>query len=159
MYRMYESCPGNVTKILKTFMEATYTGIDVRTSVLTGKNIHTWIGMIGYCLKDIGLPHFRIVEHNISDQEKEQGKEEYAKHGSGLLKKKTAITGNNIIQQMLVFQYFSYPDVRISPVRMLAAMMRSGNYYPCASWAMTAFGKGLHKDKFAAIWKTLTDPE
>ena len=36
---------------------------------LTGKRLHTFIGMIGYCLKDEGQPYFKTEIVNISQAE------------------------------------------------------------------------------------------
>lgn len=41
----------NVTKDLKAFLNAKDTGVEVMCKALTGKGLHTWIGMIGYVMK------------------------------------------------------------------------------------------------------------
>ena len=60
---------------------------------------------------------------------------------------------------MIIFHQYHMARARISPVRVLARMLQSGKYYASASWAMTAFGKGMHPEKFNAIWKCLIMPE
>lgn len=89
----------------------------------------------------------------------ERGKEEHVVKGAGLLKKRTALTSNNLINQMTNFQQFHMPRAFISPTRVLANMLQTGKYYPSASWAMTAFGKGMHIKKLQGIWKAIMSPE
>ena len=60
---------------------------------------------------------------------------------------------------MLVHRMLTMPRVSIGPTRLLASMMRSGRYYPSAQWAMTAYGKGMHRTKLEAIWKAIISPE
>ena len=61
------TCVANVTKALKAYLDPDGSkGIVVLCKKLTGKGLHTYIGLIGYCLKDSAQPHFRLVKHNIS---------------------------------------------------------------------------------------------
>jgi hypothetical protein len=35
---------------------------------LTYNKLHTWVGMIGYCMKDHAEPWFQCFLHNVTDQ-------------------------------------------------------------------------------------------
>ncbi|KAL2635354.1 hypothetical protein R1flu_006833 [Riccia fluitans] len=39
---------------------------------LRNRGLHTVIGLIGYCLKDEGLDHFRFYSKNVSDEQKDE---------------------------------------------------------------------------------------
>lgn len=41
---------------------------------LTNMSLHTFRGMIGYCLKYIGAKHFDVARNNISDEDIVEGK-------------------------------------------------------------------------------------
>ena len=41
----------SVTKEIKAYLNAKDTGVEVMSKALTGKGLHTWLGMLGYCLK------------------------------------------------------------------------------------------------------------
>lgn len=40
----------------------------ILTRRLTGRGLHTFIGLVGYCLKDSGLPHFRVTTKGVTDR-------------------------------------------------------------------------------------------
>jgi hypothetical protein len=48
----------------------------------------------------MGLPHFFMVRHRVTDAELTAGKEEHATKGQGALKKRTCLTANNLINQV-----------------------------------------------------------
>ncbi len=50
--------------------------------------MHTYVGMIGYCLKDQGEDHFQFCHMNINAQEMQERVNEYVKYGFDLTKKK-----------------------------------------------------------------------
>lgn len=40
----------------------------------TGQQLHTYHGLIGYCLKDEGKPWFRVARCNVTDDDFARGK-------------------------------------------------------------------------------------
>lgn len=75
-------------------------GIGVQSKRLSGQGIHTWLGMVGYCTKDIKLPHFVCLIHNISKQELESGRMEHIMRGAGPLKKRAALTFHTLLPKV-----------------------------------------------------------
>ena len=64
--------PATLSKRLKeaTFAESVPGRVKhVMTKLLTGKTLHTHIGMIGYCTKDVGLSHYKLNSHNVTQAE------------------------------------------------------------------------------------------
>jgi hypothetical protein len=41
--------------------------VKVSSTALKQKGIHTWLGMLGYCSKDEGQPHYKCWKKNVSD--------------------------------------------------------------------------------------------
>jgi hypothetical protein len=65
-----------VNKLIKTALgwnPAPKGGV-VSVRKCTGRGLHTWHGLIGYCLKDEGQPWFQVHLYNISDEDLEMGK-------------------------------------------------------------------------------------
>ena len=60
---------------------------------------------------------------------------------------------------MVIFHSWHMPRAYVGPTRVMAQMIRTGKYYPSASWAMTAYGRGMHPIKLEAIWKAIQTPE
>jgi len=42
--------------------------LKVCSKMLTGRNLHTWLGMVGYVFKCIGQPAFRATYEGISPE-------------------------------------------------------------------------------------------
>mmetsp|Transcript_15232 Transcript_15232/g.47346 ORF Transcript_15232/g.47346 Transcript_15232/m.47346 type:complete len:136 (-) Transcript_15232:73-480(-) len=64
--------PATLSKRLKeaTFAESVPGRVKhVMTKLLTGKTLHTHLGMIGYCTKDIGLDHYKLDSHGVTPAE------------------------------------------------------------------------------------------
>ena len=59
-------CSNELKKALGWMPKHDPAGSHILTKALTGKALHTWIGMIGYCTKDEGQPHFSYISHNIT---------------------------------------------------------------------------------------------
>ncbi len=47
-----------------------------------GTGLHTFTGLLGYCLKDRNKEHFSALEHNISQEDKDTTIKEYALWGA-----------------------------------------------------------------------------
>ena len=54
------------------------TGYVVSCKKLRDEGLHTFKGMVGYCMKDNGEKHFEFVHHNLSLDDMNEDKLEYA---------------------------------------------------------------------------------
>jgi hypothetical protein len=45
--------------------------------------LHTYEGMLGYCTKDKGMPHYQVIMHNVTEDELKRGAELYVQFGAG----------------------------------------------------------------------------
>ncbi|MCO5583934.1 hypothetical protein L7F22_037852 [Adiantum nelumboides] len=73
---------------------------------LKQRNMHTFRGMVGYCMKDRGEPHFRKVDHNISADDLNDGIELHNLYGADALKNKVCLTPVNVFDRSLMFWRF-----------------------------------------------------
>jgi hypothetical protein len=65
----------------------------VKVKALTHNNdLHTSIGMLGYCSKDMGKEHYDEIRKGVTDEMLERGKEIYALLGNKDFKEKVCLT-------------------------------------------------------------------
>lgn len=64
---------------------------------LRDEGLHTFLGMVGYCVKDNGQDQFEFVHHNMSADDMNVGKMEYTKFGKVGLKNHVSLSHNNIL--------------------------------------------------------------
>lgn len=135
-------------------------GAIVMCRKLTGRVLHTWHGLIGYCLKDQDQPHFRCVMHNITSEDAQAGIEAYVQLGAGPLKNKTMLTPSNLYKRALVYFQMHYKGDKNSCTfqDVLMDMCRTGKYYPSASWVIPFQGKGMSHERAAALWRIMVAP-
>ena len=80
VFRIVSSSPIAVSKLLKTYLGWDEKGesphnLHVLVKNLTGVGLRTYIGMIGYCVKDRAEEHFQVVHNNVTDAELDAGLE------------------------------------------------------------------------------------
>ncbi len=59
---------------------------------LKGVGMHTYVGMIGYCLKDQGEEHFQFYHKNVNSKHMQEIVDEYVKYGSCFCKNRNCDT-------------------------------------------------------------------
>ncbi|KAL2612425.1 hypothetical protein R1flu_024117 [Riccia fluitans] len=67
------------------------------------KGLHAVIGLIGYCLKDEGVPHFKFYNKNVSEEQKAKGHRMHSIYRASEYKHKLELTPANIIGKALQF--------------------------------------------------------
>jgi hypothetical protein len=109
----------------------------ILTKAIQNTGLHTYVGMLGYCLKDKGEIHFQCVHRNITPKEIAEGEEEYVKHGTPFVKNKIVLTHKNLLERAAT--YFAYKlrkQLGSTLPGTLLPMLRSGQYILCASWVL-----------------------
>ena len=87
---------------------------------LVGIGVHTYIGMLRYCLKDKGEDHFEVVHYNVTNEELEAGLEEYVKFGTPFANKKIVIISKNLLERCLCYLHFKmHKQLNTSLARVL----------------------------------------
>ena len=133
----------------------------IKVAKLTGRSLHTWAGMVGYCMKDQHKPHFRTYHKGISAADLNQGEREFLRYGAGPRKSRIVLTYDNFWDRAQT--YFEYKCPHRSLIRCVldlsVSMMRSGLYLPSARWMVRASsGEGMDVDKAEAMWRMCTEP-
>jgi len=127
---------------------------------LTNKGLHTFHGMLGYCMKDAQQDHFQTIDHNISAEDITLGLEHLALHGQEECKTWIMLTQRNFAKKCLQWRRWNYkhPSV-VDWEKEFFLMMRTGKYYPCTSWVVGTFGRGYQPHCMQSYWRMLVDPE
>jgi hypothetical protein len=71
----------------------------VPCKILKGQSLNTFVEMIGYWLKDARKEHFKVVDVNVFNVEKNVSIDEYMKFGATSTKKCVTLFGINIIDK------------------------------------------------------------
>ncbi|KAI5077599.1 hypothetical protein GOP47_0007423 [Adiantum capillus-veneris] len=151
-----------VNKKVKTYLgwdRESPVGATVLCRALKQKNMHTFQGMIGYCLKDVGKDHFENVGHNISPHDINKGIELDTLHGADDLKNKVCLTNTNVFDR--AFMYWKYSlnhPFGHDFLGTLHRMIKSGKYYPSSTWITPYQGHGMEQRKIAVVWKCMAFP-
>lgn len=62
--------------------------------------LHTFLGIIWYCMKDNGENHFQFVHHNVSINDMNEGEMEYVKFEKVGLKNYVSLSYSNTLQRI-----------------------------------------------------------
>jgi hypothetical protein len=158
----------NVTKNIKRFLgwtknnPARPAGAVVSSKKLTGKRLHTWLGMLGYVTKDQGKDHYELVAtDDITPEDFEEGRRQYLLMGAGDLKFRCSLTPRNLLPKAIHFKTFHMRDRfnRNCLAYVLLKMLRSGNYFACPSWVTKYQGGGMQYVRADALWRTMCEPK
>lgn len=94
------------------------------------EGLHTFLDMIGYCMKDNGKDRFEFVHHNVLGDDMNEGNMEYAKIGKISLKNHVSLSHGNILQRA---NQRARPCMKehlgVSLHTVLFHMCESGQYY------------------------------
>ena len=127
-------------------------GSHVLVKRLSGVGLHTYVGMLGYCIKDKGEDHFEVVHNNITDEDLIAGLEEYVKFGTPFAKNKVVLTSKNLLERCLCYlQYRMKSQLGSTLPGVLLHMLRSGTYIPDAQWVIPRTCGGMDYVRAAAM--------
>ena len=138
-----------VSKLLKTYLKWEKRGEaplnhHVLVKKLIGVGVHTYIGMLGYCVEDKEEDHFEVVHHNVTNEKLEARLEEYVKFGTTFAKNKVVITSKNLLERCLCYLYFKmHKQLNTSLARVLLQMYRFGSFIPYAQWVVPRYCGGM----------------
>ncbi|KAL2633442.1 hypothetical protein R1flu_004921 [Riccia fluitans] len=131
-------------------------GASVCLKTLHYTGLHTVIGLIGYCLKDEGAPHFKFYSKNVSEEQKAEGSHMHSIYGASEYKHKLELTPANILDRALQFRKYGVKNpLSITFRRCIVEMIRSGQYIPGFRWLTTA---KISKLRAEWIWHACTSP-
>ncbi|KAL3688685.1 hypothetical protein R1sor_014994 [Riccia sorocarpa] len=123
---------------------------------LTNKGIHTFVGMVGYCLKDRKDFHFRVTMKNINDAVQREGMMLFTFFGAADLKNRVELNPSTIMQRALQYnKYVSHHPLGTSFRGCIRRMLVRGHYTPSTTWLIN---KEMDKSCMAALWKCYVQP-
>ncbi|BDA42816.1 hypothetical protein COCOBI_03-7090 [Coccomyxa sp. Obi] len=108
------------------------TGCKIMCKQLVQEKLHTWHGMIGYCMKDMHEPHHQVVDKGVSSEDIEIGLERFLMYGADVMKNRVALDLNNFWARLHVFHRYSPPRLHENFRGTVVRMVRSGKFYPSA---------------------------
>lgn len=130
----------------------------VRCIQAKNQGMHTWEGLLGYCIKNEGRPGYSNWLKDVSPAELEKGRVEYLQHGAAL-KNRIALSPSNLLSRAFMFHTYVIRDrMRTSLLSTLTAMVRCGRFYPDASWVIPRMGGGMERVRAELVWKALVSP-
>jgi hypothetical protein len=112
---------------------------------LSGQNLHTPRGMLGYCLKEAGQPHSIIVMSNdVTDEDIAVGRELYLVYGNIMNsanagrkgKQPGKLSASNIMAKMHTFRYANNVPEDMGINAILLRMLSTGYFFPDWTWVM-----------------------
>ncbi|KAI5056294.1 hypothetical protein GOP47_0028112 [Adiantum capillus-veneris] len=126
---------------------------------LKQRNMHTFEGTLGYCLKDHGKEHFQMAMHNVDPDQINRGVELYSLYGGDELKKKVYLIPVNIFNRaFMLWKYKSMHPLGSDFLSTLHKMLKTGRYYPSSSWVTPYQGRGMELGKTKALWRCIVHP-
>eukprot|EP00961_Rhodomonas_salina_P116437 1567149-Rhodomonas_salina.1 len=134
------------------------TQVEVKT--LTGQNLHTWFGIVGYVQKDRDQPHFEISLKNLSEEDLKNGREEFALWGK-IAKSKVVLTPKNIYDKARLFLGYRCEDPTQSIEdfpHVISQMVQSGAYDISSGFVFRNQQFVPRVETANALWKALRAP-
>ena len=134
-------------------------GFKMCVKELTGKNVHTWHGMLGYCQKDHLLSHYAFhLVGNITDEDLLEGRNRYMIYGAGSIKNRGSLKPDNLLSKMsLWWTTMCGADMSIDAISVLQQMLQSGLYFPTMTWIQPVGGYGLDQTRLEVLFKVMKD--
>lgn len=151
-----------VTSTLNKYMALNNLPYKAVTRALSGKDLHTPHGMIGYCRKDDGQAHFACSHAEcITDEHLQRAKHLYVQHGN-ILKAlgRGTLSPRNLMGKVLTFARTRLGDVEPQPSLqgIIVRMLHSGAFIPGAEFLKVS-GRSLDIDLSNAMLRLTAAPE
>ena len=111
---------------------------------LRDEGLHTFKGMLGYCMKDNGEAHFEFVHHNILADDMSDGKMEYENFGKVGLNNHMSPSHSNILQRAHQWSHFHMKKhLGATLPGTLYRMCKSDQFYSNLTWVIPLRSIGM----------------
>ena len=117
----------------------------------------SWDHMLGYIQKDSGLAHYRLLVHNISDEDLQRGRVAYAGVRDDPDEGRIAINKGNLPKLAVRLWRTHLKPLEVPLDHTLKFMLQSDMYIPTAQWVMSPYGRGMENDRAQALYEMLVD--
>jgi hypothetical protein len=133
---------------------------NVRTKLLKNAKLHTFEGMVGYCMKDKARPWYTSIQVNIDEATIDAGEQLYLQYGASTTSKGfITLSPYTIFHRATLFYRLYFPDSNLTFRRILLEMHKSGKYAPDGKWIIKRAGEGLNVNSAEAAWRLMRDPQ
>lgn len=132
-----------------------------RSKALTGKSMHTPLGMVGYVTKDAGKEHYRCrMSASLTPEVLAEAKREYLRFGNVTNKGMAALNQRNIFEKAETFRQTNMLDSSLPFRSIVVLMLRSGIYFLSYSF-ITSGGSasGMNVERADALFRLTSTPE
>ena len=132
-----------------------------RSKALTGKSMHTPLGMAGYVTKDAGKAHYRCrTSASLTPEMLAEAKREYLRFGNVTNKGMAALNQRNIFEKAETFRQTNMLDASLPFRSIIVLMLRSGIYFLSYSF-ITSGGSasGMNVERADALFRLTSTPE
>lgn len=118
----------------------------------------TFVHMLGYVQKDAGKPHYKLVSHNVTPAELEEGRQAYKDIAADFKVGKVTISKSGLPDRLYSFWHSNYRPFYVPMDVMLVHMLRSGMYAPCGTWCAVGHGQPADPAVQAAMQMIIMRP-
>ena len=111
----------------------------------------TWPMMIGYCTKDFGQPHYRIVRKGVSDEEIAAGVAQWQSARLSYEDDKVVLTKKTLFQHVYSFIANGEPGAFPTFIEAMTSMLNTLKYVPSPLLIM-GYGGSMRAAAAQALW-------
>ena len=116
----------------------------------------TWPMMIGYCTKDFGQPHYRMVRKGVSDEEIAAGVAQWQSARLSYEDDKVVLTKKNLFQHLYSFIANGEPGAFPTFIEAMTSMLNTLKYVPSPMHIM-GYGGSMRSAAAQALWLLAND--
>ena len=95
-----QMCQKEIIKALGWDSKSKPKNARVMVRFLRHEGLHTWIGMVGYCIKNETADDYTEISGGVTEEDKRLGRQLYLQLGAGDLKNKTALCPRNLFNKV-----------------------------------------------------------
>ena len=95
-----QMCQKEIIKALGWDSKSKPKNARVMVRFLRHEGLHTWIGMVGYCIKNETADDYTEISGCVTEEDKRLGRQLYLQLGAGDLKNKTALCPRNLFNKV-----------------------------------------------------------
>lgn len=143
-------------KILREFLGVTV-GSNAVFTVKPLERDQRWTFMIGYCLKDLEKPHFKVCRVNVTNTHIVRGRADYLAISITKRRGLCTLTPKNYIEKMAKFWMVHLRPVMFEPEVICYYLYKSGEHVPDPKILAPRNGGGVNADRLRSWFKVLAN--
>lgn len=159
---------GSLThKLLQMLMKGNFSSLPVENKEIEvclgwdvsptwDEGLHTFLGVVGCCMKGNGEEQFEFVNHNVSADDMNKGKLEHAKFGKVNLNNHVSLSHRSILPRAYQWARFCMKKhLGFTLPGTFFHMCTSGQFYLNPIWVVPMRSMNMDVKKVTLIWKIM----